>query len=405
MGRNSRTRGLEEGARFGPDTIEQAMRARVRQVIETVVEEELTAALGAGESARVEARRGYRHGTRARTVTTSAGPARFALPRARLHQADGSTTEWQSRIVPRYQRRTLRVDQALLGVYLAGANSRRIRTALKPLLAGGPLSKDAVSRVVGRLKDEFATWRARDLTADHLRYLFLDGWYPLVRIGKRRARVPVLVTLGVTATGERRVLDLRVMGAESAAAWSTVVRALVARGVTAPQLAVIDGHPGLPEALQAAWPGIAIQRCTVHKLRNLLAKAPRHLHEELAEDYRRMIYGPTREAVLTARRAFRAKWRRECPGVVTSLDEAGEELFTFLAFPRAQWKALRTTNALERINGEFRRRTKTQAMLPSEEAVVLLLFGLIHSGAIRLRRLDGWRELAASTPRPDRLAA
>jgi transposase-like protein len=396
---------LEEAAPFGPETIEREIRARMQRLIETVVEEELTAALGAAESTRVAARRGYRHGTRARTLTTSTGPARFALPRARLHAADGTTTEWQSRVVPLYQRRTRRVDEALLGVYLAGANSRRIRTALKPLLAGGPLSKDAVSRVVGRLKEAFTTWRARDLTADQVCYLFFDGWYPLVRIGKRRARVPVLVALGVTAAGERRVLDLRVMGAESTVAWTTVVRSLVTRGVTAPQLAVIDGHPGLPEALRAAWPRIAIQRCTVHKLRNLQAKAPRHLHEELTEDYRRMIYGLTRDAVLTARRTFRAKWRRECPGVVTSLDEAGEERFTFLAFPRAQWKALRTTNALERINGEFRRRTKTQAMLPSEEAVVLLLFGLLHSGAIRLRRLDGWRDLTASTPPPERIAA
>ena len=224
-----------------------------------------------------------------------------------------------------------------------------------------------------------------------------------MRTGKRRARVPVLVPLGVTATGERRVLDLRVVGAESTAAWGTVVRSLVTRGVTAPQLAVIDGHPGLPEALRAAWPRIAIQRCTVHKLRNLLTKAPRPLHEELTDNNRRMSYGTTRDAVRSARRTFRAKWRRECPGVLPSLDEAGEELFTL--FPRAQWKALRTTNGLERINGEFRRRTKTPAMLPSEDAVVLPLFGLLHSGAIRLRRLDGWRDLAASPPHPEQLAA
>jgi transposase-like protein len=162
--------------------------------------------------------------------------------------------------------------------------------------------------------------------------------------------------------------------------------------------------PGASQATVAH--GLAGDRDpAVHKLRNLLAKAPRHLHEELAEDYRRMIYGAKRDAVLAARRTFRAKWRRECPGVVTSIDEAGEELFTFLAFPRAQWKALRTTNALERINGEFRRRTKTQAMLPSEEAVVLLLFGLLHSGAVRLRRPDGRRDLTASTPPPERIAA
>jgi putative transposase len=103
-----------------------------------------------------------------------------------------------------------------------------------------------------------------------------------------------------------------------------------------------------------------------------------------------MIYGATRAEVQAARGAFRKKWRLRCPAVVTSLDEAGDELFTFLDFPAAQWKALRTTNALERINGEFRRRTKTQASLPGEDAVLLLLFGLLRSGAITLHRLVGY---------------
>jgi len=152
--------------------------------------------------------------------------------------------------------------------------------------------------------------------------------------------------------------------------------------VGVPTLAVIAGHPALPEALRAAWPRLRIQRCTVHKLRNLLAKAPCRLHDELTEDYRRMVYAAAADAVQTQRRAFRTKRRRLCRGFVESLDEAGDDLFTFLAFPRSPWKALRTTNALERINEEFRRRTTTQAMLPSEDAVLVLLFGLFHSGAI-----------------------
>ena len=113
------------------------------------------------------------------------------------------------RIIPRYQRRTERVDGALLGTYLSGINSRRLRGALSPLLRGAPLSKDAVSRLVGRLRDEFTAWSTRDLAAEEVCYLFLDGWYPRVRIGKKRARVPVLVTLGVCADGRRVVLDMR----------------------------------------------------------------------------------------------------------------------------------------------------------------------------------------------------
>ena len=380
------------------DSLETLMRERVRATLEGLVEEELAAALGADRSARVgTVRQGYRHGTRPRTLTTSLGPTTLAMPRARIHGA-GTVSEWRSQLVPRYQRRTRRVDEALLGVYLAGTNTRRIKAALAPLLRGGPLSKDAISRLVGRLREDFETWRARDLAGDQIRYLFLDGWYPKVRLGKQRVRVPVLVTLGVRADGQRVVLDLRLVGDESAAAWSEVVASLIARHLGPPVLAVVDGNPGLVAALRAAWPSIALQRCTAHKLRNLLAKAPARLREELAEDYRRMIYAEHATQVAQARTGFTKKWRLRCPGVVDSLAEAGDDLFTFVRFPTAQWKALRTTNALERIHEEFRRRVKTQASLPSQDAVLLLLFGLLRSGAITLRALVGYQELARATP-------
>jgi Transposase and inactivated derivatives len=187
----------EEVVPFGLDTIEQVMRERVRATIEAIVEEELEAALGAQRGARVgEQRRGYRHGRRARQLTTSLGATALEVPRARLQKAKGGTEEWHSRVLPRYQRRTARVDEAILGVYLSGTNSRRLKGALAPLLRGGPLSKDAVSRLVGRLKSDFEEWRQQGLGQAAIRYLMLDGWYPKVRIGRRRVRVPVLVTVG-----------------------------------------------------------------------------------------------------------------------------------------------------------------------------------------------------------------
>jgi len=374
------------------------MRERIRGTIEIIVEEELEEALGAPRSQRVGAGRvGYRHGKRSRTLTTSLGPTTIAMPRARIAGEDGRQREWHSQIIPRYQRRTERVDEAILGVYLSGTNTRRLRGALAPLLRGAPLSKDAVSRLVGRLREDFAAWAQRDLGELKVGYLFLDGWYPRVRIGKKRVPVPVLVTLGVCADGRRVILDLRLAGVESERAWLDAVQSLVARKLGAPLLAVIDGNPGLAAALTAQWPAMAIQRCTNHKLWNLLAKAPAHLREELAEDYRRMIYGESREAIEQARRGFARKWKLRCQAVQQSFEEAGDQLFTFIAFPSSQWKALRTTNALERINEEFRRRTKTQASLPNEEAVLLLLFGLLRSGQIKLRRLVGWKELKTET--------
>jgi putative transposase len=166
-----------------------------------------------------------------------------------------------------------------------------------------------------------------------------------------------------------------------------------------PELAVIDGSPGLVQALQEQWKQIQIQRCTNHKLRNLQAKVPARLREELTEDYRRMIYAESVDEVSRQRKKFEKKWALKCAAVISSLEEAGEELFTFTHFPPSQWKALRTTNAIERINEESSAAaTKTQASLPNEDAVVLLMYGLLCSGQIRLRRIGGWKDL----PRPSR---
>ena len=136
---------------------------------------------------------------------------------------DGTRHEWRSQMIPRHQRRTERVDEAILGLYLSGTNTRRLRGALAPLLRGTPLSKDAVSRLVGRLKEDFAVWAKRDLGELKIRYLFLDGWYPRVRIGRKRVRVPVLVTLGVCADGRRVILDLRLAEVESERSWLEAV--------------------------------------------------------------------------------------------------------------------------------------------------------------------------------------
>ncbi|MPZ21759.1 MAG: hypothetical protein GEV06_28325, partial [Luteitalea sp.] len=186
---------------------------------------------------------------------------------------------------------------------------------------------------------DFEQWRARDLADAAIRYVFLDGWYPKVRLGKRRVTVPVLVVLGVRADGQRELLDLRLVGDESTAAWRECIQGLVARRLGTPVLAVIDGSAGLAAALREVWPTLAIQRCTTHKLRNLEAKAPTRLREELKEDYRRMIYADSQSLVEQARARFVKKWRLQCPAVVESLAEAGDDLFTFLRFPRAQWKA------------------------------------------------------------------
>jgi putative transposase len=137
-----------------------------------------------------------------------------------------------------------------------------------------------------------------------------------------------------------------------------------------------------------------VQRCVVHKLRNLERKAPKHPLAEIRDDFHRIIYAPNADAARAAYATFERTWAKRCPGVVTSLREGGDELLTFFTFPKAQWKTPRTTNMIERLHEEFRRRVKTQRSLPSEDAAVVLLFSLVASGQIKLRRIDGWRKIA-----------
>ena len=149
------------------------------------------------------------------------------------------------------------------------------------------------------------------------------------------------------------------------------------------------------------------QRCTVHKHRNLLAHAPDALHEEITADYTDMIYAETPKKVQERRRAFLRKWRLRCPAVATSLEEAGDRLFSFLRLPPSQWKSARTTNAIERLHEEFKRRIKTQTVLPSAETAAMLFWSLMASGQITMRKVDGWETLAQplADPIPVDLAA
>ena len=170
-------------------------------------------------------------------------------------------------------------------------------------------------------------------------------------------------------------------------------------------LAIIDGNAGLRRAVGLVWPRAALQRCCVHKLRNLERKAPKHVLAEIRNDFHRIVYAVNADAARAAYAAFERTWAKGCPGVVTSLREGGDELLTFFTFPRTQWKALRSTNVIERLHEEFRRRVKTQGVLPSEDAALVLLFSLVASGQITLRKIDGWRKIAAVLSQRSAIAA
>ena len=343
------------------DPIETEVRGRVREFIEELIREELDAALARpryGRQAKSSDEAdgaagvvGHRHGSRTRTLMGTFGKVEIDVPRARLHAADGKTTEWRSSALRAYQRRTLAADALIAGAYLAGTNTRRVRRALAALFCGA-VGKDTVSRVWRKVKSDW------------------------------------------DADGQKVLLAIKSMGGESGEAWRAVLDDLVKRGLRRPEFLIVDGASGLDKAIAAVWDGAPVQRCTVHKHRNLLAHAPERLHEEITADYTDMIYAATPKEIEARRKAFIRKWRLKHRAVADSLEEAGDRLFTFTRLPPSQWRSVRTTNAIERLHEEFKRRIKTQTVLPSAETAAMLFWALLASGQISMRKVDGWQTLA-----------
>jgi putative transposase len=389
------------------DSIEACVRREIRGFIEKMLEVELSKALGrrryerglggASESD-VEAATeplvvGHRNGHRDRQLIGTFGATTVSVPRARLESIDGGTSEWKSKTLSAYRRRTKEVDALIAGSYLAGTNTRRVGRALASLFRGS-VSRDTVSRVWRKIKGDWEAWNKRNLRSDDMVRLILDGTVVRTRVDRKATSISLLIVLGVRRDGQKVLLAIRSMGGESEAAWRTVLDDLVARGLKKPELAIVDGAPGLEKALASLWSDLLVQRCTVHKLRNLIAHAPKRLAEEVASDFSDMIYANTAKEVSTRRKAFIRKWRLKCRAVADSLEEAGEQLFTFTRLPPLQWKSARTTNAIERLHEEFKRRIKTQTVLPSAETAAMLFWGLLASGQITMRKIDGWETLA-----------
>ena len=238
---------------------------------------------------------------------------------------------------------------------------------------------------------------AAPVGAEDVVRLVLDGTVVRVRLDRKATSISLLVVLGIRRDGQKVLLAARNMGGEGEAAWRAVLDDLVVRGLRTPAFLVVDGAAGLEKALAALWPEVPAQRCTVHKHRNLLAHAPQALHEEVSADYTDMVYAETPKEIEARRRAFLRKWRLRCPAVADSLEEAGERLFAFARLPPSQWKSARTTNAVERLHEEFKRRIKTQTVLPSAETAAMLFWALLASGQITMRKVDGWQSLGQPT--------
>ncbi len=386
------------------DPIETGLRDRVREFIHAMIEGELDMALSrpryarhakpsSGQAAGAVGATGHRHGHRSRSLLGSFGQVEIEVPRARLNTLGGKTTEWKSKALRAYQRRTLVADALIAGSYLAGTNTRRVRRALASLF-GGAVGKDTVSRVWRKVKTDWDAWNARSLAEEPIVRLILDGTVVRVRLDRKATSISLLIVIGVREDGQKVLLAIKSMGGESTEAWRTVLDDLIKRGLQRPEFLIVDGASGLDKAIAAVWDGVPVQRCTVHKHRNLLAHAPERLHDEVTADYTDMIYAATPEEIEARRNAFIRKWRVKHHAVADSLEEAGARLFTFTRLPPSQWRSARTTNAIERLHEEFKRRIKTQTVLPSADTAAMLFWALLASGQINMRKVDGWQTLA-----------
>ena len=384
------------------DAIEDGVRARVRGFIETMLEAELSEVLSRprygrrrpGEDEAAPSVVGVRHGHRERTLTGTFGKTRIAVPRARLTGEDGKTREWRSGSLRAYQRRTRAADALIAGAYLAGTNTRRVRRALNAVFAG-PVGKDVVSRVWRKTKGDWDAWNARSLAEEPIVRLILDGTVARVRLDRRATSISLLVALGVRADGQKMLLAIKSMGGEGEAAWRALLDDLVRRGLRTPELVVIDGAPGLEKAVAALWPDMAVQRCTVHKHRNLLAHAPERLHEEISNDYRDMIYAATRGEVENPAQGVHPQmapsnaapsptaWRKPATGC--SHSRGSRQANGNRSEPRTRSSdCTRSSSAGSRL----------QTVLPCAETAAMLFWALLASGQITMRKVDGWQTLA-----------
>lgn len=355
---------------------------KIRQAAETIyqalIEAELSSVIGALPHQRTDARTGYRNGYRARTLSSSAGDLELRIPKLRA----GS-------FFPSLLERRRRVDQSLFAVimeaYLHGTSTRKVDDLVKALGADTGISKSEVSRICADLDAEVALFRDRSLAAQPFRYVFLDATYCKARVDHRVVSQAIVVATGVAADGHREVLGFDVGDSEDGAFWTAFLRSLKSRGLAGVQLVISDAHAGLQAAISAVLIGASWQRCRVHFLRNVLAQVPKGSAEMVAAAIRTIFAQPDAEHVREQLDTIAGMLGRRLPKVETMLRGAAVDITAFAAFPVVHWKKIWSTNPLERLNKEIKRRTDVVGVFPNPEALLRL------AGAVLAEAHDEWQ--------------
>lgn len=350
------------------EMIRTDVKETVGQYLTSLMDTELTHYLGRDRYERIKEATNHRNGSYNRKFTLKGlGQIKVNVPRDR--QGD-----FKSQVIPASKQYEHELRQDLSMMFLTGVSTRSLSMISKKLI-GRRISPTQISNANKELIDSVEKWRNRDLSNEPIKYVFLDGVNFDMRIGKTVEKVPVLVAIGVTETNLKRVLGFQSGDKESATTWREFFKDLKSRGLDSSRmmLGIMDGLAGLEKVFKEEFPNAKVQRCQVHVARNVLAKVPRKLKKTVADDLRSIFYASSKEKALEFFKVFKMKWQRDLPSAVKCLGNSIDSCLTFFMCPDEEWISLRTTNIIERLNKEFKRRTKPMEIVAGENACYMLL--------------------------------
>lgn len=341
----------------------------VEKYLNCLMEAELTFFLGRARYERPEVLEpNYRNGSYSRRFTLKGiGQVMVKIPRDR-------NGEFRTGVIPRSRQYEDRIQEDLSLLFLSGVSTRTL-SLLTRRLVGRSLSHEEVSKANRALTDGIEKWRNRDLSQEPVKYLFLDGVIFRMRMNGKVDNVPVLAAIGVTQANQKLVLGLQSGDKESASCWREFFKDLKRRGLDGSnvKLGVMDGLAGLEKVFQEEFSNAKTQRCQVHVARNVLAKVTRRDKKAVADDMRSIFYASSKAKADGFFDHFKGKWERDYPSAVKCLGNSIDSCLTFFSFPKEEWISLRTTNIIERLNKEFKRRTKPMEILAGESCCYRLL--------------------------------
>ena len=344
------------------------LRFIVERVVQEVLEAEMTAHLHAESYERSAERRGYRNGYKPRQLNTRVGTLTLQVPQDR----DGT---FSTQLFARYQRSEKALVLALMEMYVEGVSTRKV-LEITEALCGTSFSKSLVSELAGQLDEELDAWRCRPLTETTYPYLSVDARYEHVRQGGQIVSQGVLIVAGIRADGHREILAVTVADTESEATYHQMFRDLKACGLSGVRLVTSDAHAGLKAAIDRHFQGASWQRCQVHFARELVKLVGVGRRGELREGLREIFAATTREQAMTTAEAVAARWEPTHPAVTRLLEDGIEDCLACLAFPLVHRARIRTTNGMERLNEEIKRRTRVVRIFPNADACLRLVTAL-----------------------------